>query len=423
MLRNDSSGGMWSHRSMIIFVIVIVLTSLMVMYTKYNNVESLKYDLSVETKSQCDSYCLRKEQTFKEKCHWYFVNYTPSAWESVWYNNIEQLQNNVCGTLTRTDNVNKSVLLMQRLIELQKFGRNQKNGGQHKNDEIFSRMFYRQRCIDSQTNVYSDVKEISQLIEPLIGLLRDPLTICSRLSNTQVPSSLYEDAILLSKRHILLSISAPFYISSSMAQRQTILTESFISNNFNSNIPPWMYKRSITKISNMNEGKRILFDLGSSFYGKNVDISETSTRWFYEYYKRLNLQFDRIIAFELRPLDPKTAWEQLPDDVFPVYTLINTGCTETGIFNPWVMLQQIAKPEDHVIVKLDIDSFNEENFLINQVLNNSTIHSLIDEFFFEHHVSVTEMLAYWRPPPGKLKDSYILFTKLRQLGIRMHGWP
>ncbi|CAF4060583.1 unnamed protein product, partial [Adineta steineri] len=103
--------------------------------------------------------------------------------------------------------------------------------------------------------------------------------------------------------------------------------------------------------------------------------------------------------------------------------LINTGCTETGIFNPWVMLQQIAKPEDHVIVKLDIDSFNEENFLINQVLNNSTIHSLIDEFFFEHHVSVTEMLAYWRPPPGKLKDSYILFTKLRQLGIRMHGWP
>ncbi|CAF4381348.1 unnamed protein product, partial [Adineta steineri] len=204
--------------------------------------------------------------------------------------------------------------------------------------------------------------EISQLIEPLIGLLRDPLTICSRLSNTQVPSSLYEDAILLSKRHILLSISAPFYISSSKAQHQSISTGSFISNNFNSNIPPWMYKRSITKISNMNEGKRILFDLGSSFYGKNVDISETSTRWFYEYYKRLNLQFDRIIAFELRPLDPKTAWEQLPDDVFPVYTLINTGCTETGIFNPWVMLQQIAKPEDHVIVKLDIDSFNEENF-------------------------------------------------------------
>ncbi len=47
------------------------------------------------------------------------------------------------------------------------------------------------------------------------------------------------------------------------------------------------------------------------------------------------------------------------------------------------------------VVKVDIDSFDLENFLVNQVVNDSNIHSLIDELFFEHHVSVNEMLAYW----------------------------
>ena len=172
------------------------------------------------------------------------------------------------------------------------------------------------------------------------------------------------------------------------------------------------------------EGKSILFDLGSSDCGTtNGSISDTSTRWFYQYYKRLGLQFDRIIAFEAASLSPKIAWEQVPDDALPAYTLINVGCTVSGKFNPWMILQRLAKPDDHVIVKLDIDSFQIENNLIHQVINESRIHSLIDELFFEHHVAVKEMLRYWRSPPGALRDSYILFTKLRQLGIRMHSWP
>jgi hypothetical protein len=345
----------------------------------------------------------------------------------MWYNNIEVLQNNVCETLSNMDNMNKTVLAMRRLIELQKFGRNQTNGGEDKNDELLSKMFYRQRCIDSRTNVFFEVAEVSHLIEPLIGLLRDPLTICQRLDASLVPPSLYDGAILLSRRFLLPSVSAPYYISSIMQKHQTISTMNLIFNDFNSKLPSWMYNRSkinqSDRILKRDDKKIILFDLGSSYFGNNIDISETSTRWFYEYYKRLGIQFDRIIAFEAAPLDPKVAWQQLPDDVFPVYTLINTGCSENGTFNPWVTLKRLAKPNDHVIVKMDIDSFGIENFLINQVLNDSSIHSLIDELFFEHHVLVKEMLAYWRPPPGTLRDSYILFTKLRQVGIRMHSWP
>ncbi|CAF4293357.1 unnamed protein product [Rotaria sordida] len=153
------------------------------------------------------------------------------------------------------------------------------------------------------------------------------------------------------------------------------------------------------------------------------DYSAASGRWFYEHHKRFGVKFDRIIAYEHAPLDTKTAWNQLPDDVFPVYTLINVGCATSGKFNPWVMLKTLAKPQDYVVIKLDIDTPAIEVPLMNQLLNDSSINSLVDEVFFEHHITAREMQQYWADPPGNLKDSYVLFTKLRQLGIRMHSWP
>ncbi|CAF1644919.1 unnamed protein product, partial [Adineta ricciae] len=243
MSQKEPAHGTWLRRSGIILVIAFMLLSLGFVYTKfsYNNV---KYTLFVENDSQCESYYSTKGQTFEKKCHWYFVNYTPSAWERMWYDNIQELQNKVCSTLTTGHNVNKTVLLMKRLLELQKTGKSQQHDEQYVNDEVFSRMFYRQRCFNSRTKMYSDGIEVFQLIEPLVGLLRDPLTICSRLDASQVPPSLYNGAVLLSKRHILLSISAPFYISSPSSQQQTISTKDFITTYSKTNVHPWMYDRS-----------------------------------------------------------------------------------------------------------------------------------------------------------------------------------
>lgn len=356
----------------------------------------------------------------RDECHWYFLNYTPSIWESFWYENIKTLQEDVCVNLAKDEHLNKTIVLMQRLISLQKSGRNLSIVGHEESDQLLSRMFYRQRCFNSQTNQFYDAGEISQFIEPLIGLLRDPFTVCSRLDASKVPSTLYEGAILLSRRFLLLSVAAPLATTNSIV--------SFQSDLYTRKILPWMYDRSRKEsfsFESEQQNKRIiLLDLGSSYFGKqDEDISDTSTRWLYEHYRNFGLQFDRIIAYEAAPLDAKTAWEQLPEDVFPVYSFINTGCTASGILNPWKTLKRLARKEDHVIVKVDIDTFDLENLLMNEALNDSSIYSLIDELFFEHHVSVKEMLAYWRPPPGSLRDSYILFTKLRQLGIRMHSWP
>jgi hypothetical protein len=147
------------------------------------------------------------------------------------------------------------------------------------------------------------------------------------------------------------------------------------------------------------------------------------TRWFYEYFRLNSLQFDRIIAFEAREYSPKTYWNQIPDDIMGLLTFINVGVEKEGKFNPWNILKSIANIDDYVIIKLDIDRSVLENELVEQILRDESISSLIDEMFFEMHVTVNEMRPFWVHPPGQLKDTYILFTKLRKLGIRMHSWP
>jgi hypothetical protein len=274
----------------------------------------------------------------------------------------------------------------------------------------------------------STVAEISHSIEPLVGLLRDPFAICSSLNTSSIPPSLHDTATLQSKRFLLLSISAPFYTYRLQPNVENFREIYRDINDNNESLPPWAYQRlKCTEVDNkinVKNPKAILFDIGSSYFGAwENDTTAAAGMWFYEYYKRFNVKFDRIIAYEDYLLDQKAAWKQLPKDVFPIYTLINVGVTERGKLNPWVMLQAVAQTSDHVVVKLNIDTPILENALVNQILNNSSVSSLIDELFFEHHVTVKDMIPYWGRPAGTLKDSYTLFRKLRQLGIRAHSWP
>ena len=50
-----------------------------------------------------------------------------------------------------------------------------------------------------------------------------------------------------------------------------------------------------------------------------------------------------------------------------------------------------------------------------------------DEFYFEHHVLHSPMGRSWTRGSGPalqqtLSDSYALFTRLRELGVRAHSW-
>ncbi|CAM2711026.1 unnamed protein product [Rotaria socialis] len=329
-------------------------------------------------------------------CTWKFDHYTQSSWEMYWHNNIDELQNHVCFTLGNPDQMQNSIQALERIITLQ---RSIFNGTSILNvDKLFSKMVYRLECVNNRSRHL-----ITQNIEPLIGFLRDPLTICPNISST-VGNSVFHDITfaLQSKRFLLLAPSAPY--------ENVALT---------SPIPPWLGSL---------DGQKILIDIGSSLFNELEGMRKIgaaiSSRWFYEYFKKISLKFDRIIAFEQGPRNPKIFFEQIPADLLPIYTFINVAVEPFGKFNPWKILERVAKPNDYVIVKLDIDASNVEKDFIEQILKNEVWLSLIDEMFFEMHVNVKEMESYWGGGGlDSLKDAYNLFSKLRQSGIRMHSWP
>jgi hypothetical protein len=58
-------------------------------------------------------------------------------------------------------------------------------------------------------------------------------------------------------------------------------------------------------------------------------------------------------------------------------------------------------------------------------MNDPEAYTLIDELFFEHHVSQNPMeYRGWTKgeKQNNLKESFDLFHRLRSLGIRAHSW-
>ncbi|CAF2491283.1 unnamed protein product [Rotaria sp. Silwood2] len=322
-------------------------------------------------------------------CSWKFHEYIPSAWETYWFSNIDKFQYEVCSILARSDQVNITIDVLLRIISFQKeiFDTNSQRMSI---DNQFSKMHYRGICSNKEYNA-------SQLIEPLVGLIRDPLTMCPHIPSVSSNLYLHGEFALQSKRFLLLAPSSSFQIDPS-------LTINIAS------LAPWLYTSG---------SQKILIDIGSSYFkSRNENTAEIGTKWFYDYFKEKSIRFNRIIAYEYEKLETRRVWDELPDDVYSIYTFINVGVeVEMEKFNPWKMLEAIAKPDDYVVIKLDIDKPPLESALMKQLLGKKNpAKYLIDELFFEKHISDNR-----KSKEDKLKDSYELFTKLRQYGIRMHG--
>ena len=88
-------------------------------------------------------------------------------------------------------------------------------------------------------------------------------------------------------------------------------------------------------------------------------------------------------------------------------------------------LLSIAKPEDIVIFKLDIDMPLLERGLVDRIITEPALYSRIDEFFYEDHYisNASEMGQYWNEGHTSIYQSFSLFQSLRRLGIMAHVWP
>jgi hypothetical protein len=167
--------------------------------------------------------------------------------------------------------------------------------------------------------------------------------------------------------------------------------------------------------------KNYYFDLGASTYTSGAGGSSQS--WFIET-AYPNIVWDGVYCWEASPLNPEQVWAEIPKHLKPIYHWYNVPVNPAfnHADNALEYITKIAKPEDLVVLKIDIDNSEVETLLLERILHDTKISSLIDELYFEHHVNVKPMLPYWGSNPLKLTDTYVLFHRLRNLGIIAHAW-
>jgi hypothetical protein len=97
------------------------------------------------------------------------------------------------------------------------------------------------------------------------------------------------------------------------------------------------------------------------------------------------------------------------------------------------MLKESARPEDFVVVKIDIDNSVIEESIVHAIAADPLVLRLVDELFFEFHFfGEPEFNFGWgvRDSPGRAgtrtnatADTALhLMSKLRKRGIRAHFW-
>lgn len=254
--------------------------------------------------------------------------------------------------------------------------------------EAFSVLWFRDSCTG---------EEVPQFVEPLVGTLRDPRSVCGGW----VPplQHVYPSNDIVTKDHMFLdkAFLARVQHSRALAQRDAKP----------SSPPP----------------RVIVFDLGASQY---VDAPERqSLFWIVEKW---------LAPAGLRP-DVVRAWEKgktaseffagMPDWLHDVTEFLGTATMASGERqNPFVQLEELARPEDFVVIKLDVDFPELENAVVAELLSNEKRRGLVDQFFWEHHNRMEDMGAYWGSlTSGTPRESFDYFRRLREGGVVAHVWP
>ena len=275
-------------------------------------------------------------------------------------------------------------------------------------DHLYSQMIYEVQ----NTNMphLSLSVTVAEYIEPMIGILRDPFSIPCGMHLGRVYHQARDMMTTESqfKRNLLLQPHAPKIIAINSKQK-CITTQSLP-------FDPW------------KTGNVYIFDLGATFFGTwgKHDVSASAGGWFYYNLGVAKVPITHYWAFEADVKQPSEIWKTIPPDLLARYTYINIPVSADPKHRnyPWNFLEQIARPEDYVIIKVDIDTPDIENPIVDHLLTNPKYLKLIDEFFYEHHVDVEPMHQWWGSGQNiYLADSYRIFTEFRKSGVRSHYWP
>lgn len=302
----------------------------------------------------------------RSNCDASFVKYSPSTEELDWIRNVELYQKDVCKHLP-----NETIVgFIEDIASV-----NQAHSKQKKKSSVskyISHYIYNITCPDART------RTVAVPIEGIIGLARDPRK-CWDVNNEEFTNS---------KAYV---------------------------------VP--LTKRISTMFGNEG-GKNILFDAGATYY---LDAYSSSMKWFVDTYEKHGIVFDKIVAWEKQKLTEKEINEGVPSRLkqggFEFYNRGIEVCRDCQ-HNPLTMIKKYCKKNDFVVFKLDIDSKDLENALVDQLLSDKEAMDLIDEFYYEEHFNNPAMHIHgWMRYSTTLADYYRLVIAQRRKGFRMHYWP
>jgi hypothetical protein len=168
--------------------------------------------------------------------------------------------------------------------------------------------------------------------------------------------------------------------------------------------------------------RTVFLDMGASldFHGDLNSPAMYATKIF----RKFGFVMDHIYAFEITPKSPEEVFGNITMDWMPAYHWINVPVTPelNHARNPLSSIIATFRPDDLIIVKLDVDTPSVEMPLAYQLLNDHA--HLVDVMFFEHHVHLAELEYAWTTTMnGTIADSLRLFRSLREKGVAAHFWP
>jgi len=302
-----------------------------------------------------------------------FLSYTPSKFEVEWLNHVHEYKDRECAVLATSPYREWVQEWLDVTIPSTRL--RDSEGWKAPRDlstDVFSIFTYRRP--------FGEIQEI--WVEPLGGILRDPREPCKSHSQGDWTP---HNADVQSKDFLL-------------------------------------FDKSLASLSH----KRVLFfDLGSSKYDYSI---MPGMSWFYPKYKSEGLQVTDLFAWERTPRPGLEYFEGMPNELAAATHFYNFGVVANvnDVRNPAHVLKTIARPEDYVIFKLDIDNNPIEEAIVESILADPGTLELIDDFFWEHHVNQIDMNPIWEITSGfnnSIKDSIVYLRKLREKGVRAHSWP
>jgi len=334
-------------------------------------------------------------------CRWIFKKYIPSAFELQWRFLIagDPRAQHICFNMHDASMGRKVHRLLRLTLAL---SRRETWSPTDEALNDMSRMEYVTTC-RGKTELGV------QLVEPLYGILRAPCdSYCDR--SNKCPEDLKKDSTGQSKMHVLTLVDAPFDVG----------------RGWEVGVAPWHCPaQDACDLTRM-----LIMDIGASRFDqwtKGVEghtDTAGSQSWLYARYSRNNIMLERFYAFEATALDPSDVFGKLPAHLLHKYHWVNAPVTAAvgDRLNPLTTLINLRELGRRylTIVKLDIDTPSIEGELIQQLLTDSESQTGIHELFYEHHVNMIPMNDAWLTFTAKetLLDSFDMFSKLRQMGIR-----